>query len=281
MEWCPPPHRLRLFSGRGILSDPKEPKAESEHPHADEHVGELHGLPGFGPSAGPNPLHELGLHASTDEFHFSGPMEELDFTEPADFTFPTGPDGSAIHGTSVPHFGHSEAEGLFGGEQSHEHQHERGEGLPHEGGDVHDGIVDTELATDDAVAVEEAAELPKPKRQWPKWLGKAEWAAIIALPVIAVVANIAAIGWLDATVKRWVLNISCPVLLLLIPYAMWRCKERWNKPIVTASYTAMMAMGTAMLIAGTWFLGTELSKYNWEIGRAKVRAAASQAVADK
>ena len=79
-----------LLPGRGIVTDPKGEKPESDHPHEDDLPLELHqdqeGLPAAGEE---DPLDALSLNASTEEFHFSGPAEELDFTEPTDFTFPT------------------------------------------------------------------------------------------------------------------------------------------------------------------------------------------------
>ena len=74
-----------LLPGRGIVTDPKGEKPDSDHPHEDDLSLELHRTA----AAEAHPLDALSMNASTEEFHFSGPAEELDFTEPSDFTFPT------------------------------------------------------------------------------------------------------------------------------------------------------------------------------------------------
>ena len=70
---------------RLFVSDPKgEP--HSHHPQEDEFDLEFAAEP---EAAAPHAEeHAADINASTEEFHFSGPLEELDFTEPADFTFP-------------------------------------------------------------------------------------------------------------------------------------------------------------------------------------------------
>ena len=68
------------------MSDPKGETPHSNHPPEDEFDLEFATEPeGAAPYA---EEHAADVNASTEEFHFSGPLEELDFTEPADFTFP-------------------------------------------------------------------------------------------------------------------------------------------------------------------------------------------------
>ena len=68
------------------------------------------------------------------------------------------------------------------------------------------------------------------------------------------------------------LNIGCPVMLGLIPYALWRSMARWVTPAASAVYTVMLALSTAALITGTWMEGLELSRYDWQFSKLRVAA---------
>ena len=263
------------------MADPKGERPESDHPHEDDLPLDLHqeqeGLP---PAAEENPLDALGLSASTEEFHFSGPAEELDFTEPADFTFPTeqaAETGVVSEQTGELAFAEpAEAEGLFGTE----------EGSPAESFLPEEAAVDTELAGEgiaDLEAAEEPAEAEeeKPKFELPAWVRIAEWVTVGLLGVGALAAIIISIVWVqDPGRVTLVLNIACPVMLGLIPYALWRSSARWVTPAASAVYTVMLALSTAALIAGMWLLGLELSPsrdakhhgYDWQFTKARVTA---------
>ena len=101
------------------MTDPKGEKLGSDHPHGDDLTQDLRqdqeGLPAAGEE---HPLDAPAMNASTDEFHFSGPAEDLDFTEPSDFAFPTGEPaegGDAAEPSSeFPAAEPAEAENLFG-----------------------------------------------------------------------------------------------------------------------------------------------------------------------
>ena len=68
------------------------------------------------------------------------------------------------------------------------------------------------------------------------------------------------------------LNIGCPLMLGLIPYALWRSSPRWVMPAASALYTVMLALSTAALITGVWFNGQELSSYDWQFSKARVKS---------
>ena len=67
------------------------------------------------------------------------------------------------------------------------------------------------------------------------------------------------------------MNIGCPVMLALIPYALWRSSAHWVTPAGSALYTVMLALSTAALITGTWCVGLELSRYDWQYSKTRVR----------
>ena len=48
---------------------------------------------------------------------------------------------------------------------------------------------------------------------------------------------------------------------------------RWVTPAASALYTVMLAVSVAALVAGTWFEGLELSRYDWQFSKARVSAA--------
>ena len=105
------------------MSDPQGERPHPDHPQQDdfelESLSEERGAipPGHKGDAAEveNPLDALGLNASSDDFQFTGPMEELDFSEPADFTFPTDQPAETA---AVSHSAadHSAAEHVFGAE---------------------------------------------------------------------------------------------------------------------------------------------------------------------
>ena len=207
-----------LLPGRGIVTDPKGKKPDSDHPHEDDLSldlsSELEGLPAAG---GEHPPHDPSLSASTEEFQFSGPAEELDFTEPADFAFPTEQPASDQSGSFVAgeHVG---AEQAFGAEEGSPAESPLPEETAAEAEMAGEGIADLEIA-------EESAEKePKPKFELPAWARIAEWVTIGVLAAGALLAVIISSIWVEKNPKQvtLILNIACPVLLGLIPYALWR-----------------------------------------------------------
>jgi hypothetical protein len=253
-----------LLPGSGIVSDPKGKKPDSDHPHEDDLPQELH--PDLAGEAVPGEDHPLDLpavNASTEEFNFSGPMEELDFTEPADFAFPT--EQPLESETSVEQAG-AEGIGLFGSEESALSESPQPQDAMAEPVVAGEGIADLEAAAE--------AEEPKPKFALPAWVGTVEWIAVGVLAVGSLLAIIVSIILFDKNAKQvtLTLNIACPVLLGLIPYSLWRCRTRWVTPAASAIYTVMLALSSAALIAGTWFQGLELSRYDWQFTKTRVAA---------
>ncbi len=132
------------------------------------------------------------------------------------------------------------------------------------------------------VAAEEAEEADarpetKPKRELPAWVHSIEWTAIGVLGTVALIALVVAVFWIQSpdTVSL-VLNISCPVMMALVPYALWRSSKRWMTPSTTALYTLLLAASVVALIGGTWVQGVELSHYNWQFTKARVMAGKPQ-----
>ncbi len=248
------------------MADPKHEKPDSDHPHEDELPLEFEqvqeGLPAVGEFA---PLEDMSLSSSTDEFHFSGPLEELDFTEPSDFTFPSLPPGDVPSEHSGELAAAEPAEALFGADT----------GIPGEPALPGDGEVTPQIAGEGIPDVEVAEEeKPKPKRELPAWVRAIEWVAVGVLALAALLAVVISSIWLDSpALISMILNIACPVMLGLIAYALWRSSARWVKPMSSAVYTLMLALSTAALIAGTWCEGQELSRYDWQYSKARVATA--------
>ena len=251
------------------MTDPKHEEPESDHPHEDDLSLDLNQDQEGLPAAGDNlPLDDLSLSASTEEFHFSGPAEELDYTEPADFTFPGQPSGgeaASEHSGELAAAEPAEAEGLFGPE-----------GIPSaESPPPEDAAVEPELAGEGIADLETAEEeKPKPKLELPAWVQTAQWVMVGLLAVGSLVAVICSIVWVPQNPKQvtLTLNICCPLMLALIPFALWRSSARWVTPATSAVYTVMLALSAAALIAGMWFQGLELSRYDWQFSRTRVSA---------
>jgi hypothetical protein len=251
------------------VSDSKGEKPQSGHPHEDEFDFEM-----FEPAAGegphtpehaahePNPLDELGINASSEEFQFTGPAEELDFTEPTDFTFPTGhvdaeagSDSSAEIATPE----HAGVEHLFTGDEAAIHEAAGEEAAP--AGEAADG----------EEGVEEEA--PKPKRELPASVRTLQWVIVGLLAAIGLIAPFVAIFAIDSPdTVTLIVNICFPMLLLLVPFALWRSSRRWTTPAASALYTVLLAIGAAALIGGAWAEGTELSHYKWQFSKSRVVA---------
>ena len=259
------------------MTDPKGEKPESDHPHGGDSSLELHhdeeGLP---VADGEQPLDVPAVNASTEEFHFSGPVEELDFSEPTDFTFPSEQPGGAEgveHSCEFVAAEPAEAEQGF----------LAGEGISAESPFPEEAAVDTELAGEgiaDLEIAEEPAEVgKKPKFELPAWVRTAEWITVSVLAAGALIAVISSIIWVQAPGRvTLIMNIAFPVMLALIPYALWRSIARWVTPPASALYTVMLALSTAALIGGTWFEGLELSHYRWQFSKTRVRAGKPPAV---
>ncbi len=268
------------------MSDPKGEMPHPDHPHEDELEFELHETAAEESPHGPahaadeheaaelHPLHELGIQASSEDFHFTGPAEELDFTEPVDFTFPTehveaeaGSDSSAEIATSD----HSGLEHLFGGDEAAHHEADIGEEA------VAEFEPGAEMAEGEAGA--EEMPTPKPKRELPAWVRTLEWVTVGLLAAIGLIAPFVAVIWIadpktasTADTVSLIVNICFPMLLLLVPYALWRSSHRWMKPALSALYTVLLAVSAAALIGGSWVEATELSRMKWEFNKSRVAA---------
>ena len=259
-------------------STPHDPSQKSDKEHREDESIDFDVVPQADDS-----LSALGLGKSGAAHDLHASSEDFDFTEPTDFAFP-----------SAEHEGQMDS-GLFEHELAEGHDAESdlvaGHFDPDHLGDAHPGAT-TEMsdfgdmpshaddgipiaAASEGAAVEAAAsEDEKParkKRELPKWVGTAQWVLIGALPVIAVVANVISIRTLTKPTIDPIWHISYLVLLLLIPLALWRSKDRWIAPRVSATYTVMLALATGFLLTGVWMLGTELSRYDWAIKMKKVR----------
>jgi hypothetical protein len=247
------------FRGRQIVTDPKGRKPDSDHPHEEDLPLELNlDEDALTPLDDQQHSRSPAMNASTEEFTFPGPVEELDFTEPADFTFPT-----ELAAEGQPDF--AGAEGLFGGDETGAAPAETVE----------------EVAAAPGVVTETVAELEsdeeeKPKRRFelPAWFRTAEWLIVGGLAAVALLSLIISVFVIDKSPKQvtLVLNIACPLMLALIPYTLWRSSKRWSVPATSATYTVMLAISTAALIAGTWFEGLELVRYEWQFSKTRVRA---------
>ena len=219
-----------------FISEPEHATPSAVPGHHVPMVGEGHAA-----AEEPHPLDALNLNASTDDFQFTGPVEELDFTEPADFTFPAE---QAVEHEAVSDSSAEIPAGL-------EHVLGTGEaatpGHPRSGsaaaGDV--AVALAEPAPTEAEAPEAGAEegpSPKPRRELPAWVHAVEWTAVAVLAVAAVIGLIVSAFFLEnADTVTLVVNICCPVMLALIPYALWRSSRRWLTPAVSALYTVLLA----------------------------------------
>lgn len=252
------------------MADPKDHKPEHHDPNqppevpAFEFPEEL-GLSGPAADAGPaEPLAELGFDASQSDVNFPS-TEELDFTEPADFSFPSE---VAAEGEVPPELeGVSEEVasadgGLRGSEEEVMAEPALGEDEVPEPELAGEGI---EPVGEESIEEGELAEAV-PKSRIPAWLGPAQWVLIGTLALAAVIVDIVAVGWVkNPHTFEIIWNVSFPVLLLLIPYALWRAKNAWVTPEITASYTVLLSLGAAALLCGVYFMGLELLRYNWDV----------------
>lgn len=255
------------------MSDPK-----SEIPHPDskpedeleleflpetEHAAPVE-VPHGGPAAEePHPLDGLNVNASSDDFQFTGPAEELDFTEPADFAFPAEQPGAgeALSDSSagIP----AGLEHLLGAEEA----------APHEAAAADQAVAQAEAAPAETEAAEAEAEEEsplKPKRELPAWVHALEWTVVAVLAVGAVIGLLVAAFLENGDTATLVVDICCPLMLALIPYALWRSSRHWTTPAVTALYTVLLALSAAALIGGTWVEGRELASYKWMYSKARV-----------
>ena len=254
------------------MTDPKGEKPEPDHPHEDDLSLELHpdqeGVAGRREVSAGMP----SLSASTDEFHFSGPAEELDFTEPADFTFPTSIRAEARSHPSIraswPRPNPRRARVFRGRRDLHRRIAPAGGGR----GGARTG---------------RRRESPTSKRPRSREGKEAETQVRIARlgPNGRMDRRSACSPWgpwrpssarflgrKTPGVVTLILNIACPLMLALIPYALWRSSARWVTPAASAVYTVMLALGTAALITGAWLMGMELSRYDWQFSKARVIA---------
>lgn len=253
--------RNSLLPGRGIVTDPKHDNPESDHPHEDDLGLEFHeeALPSGGEE---HPLDAPSLNASADEFHFSGPIENLDFSEPSGFEFPTeqpleaevAAEGASEDFSAPEAFSLDVPAAALGPAE---------EELVAEAAAELEPVGETE---DEAVEAE-----AKPKFELPAWVHTAQWVAV----GVAAVASLLAVAFAkflitDPKQVTLILNIACPLMLGLIPFALWRSSSRWSTPAASALYTVMLAIGAAALIAGTWCVSGELASYDWKVSKTEV-----------
>lgn len=267
------------------MTDPKGEKPQSDHPHEEEFPLDMfqdqEGVPAADEE---NPLEAAPMNASVEEFQFSGPAEELDFTEPTDFAFPTGqPTEGAIGSEPTTDFAAAEpapTEQFFGPVQGFPGESPLPEAIAAEPELAGDGIADLEAAEEPPEGEE------KPKFELPGWVKVLEWVMVGVLALGALAAIVVCVVWLESAERvALILNIACPVMLALIPYALWRSSGRWVTPAASAVYTVMLALSVAALIAGTWLMGLELSRdyqhhgYDWQFTKTRVAAAKSRLAA--
>jgi hypothetical protein len=268
------------------VSDPHGETPHLDHPQDDDFALELPlehetaAPPGHHEGAAaeePHPLDALGLNASTEDFQFLGPVEELDFTEPADFTFPTDAPGEAeAVADSTAEFAsadHGEMEHLFG----------TAEAVP-EDAVAEEALAEAEAAPEAAEAepvLDEAAQqaeadlgyMVPAKRELPAWVHTLEWTTVSVLAAASVIALFVGIIWIpNPDTVTLILNVCCPLMLVLIPYALWRSNRRWTAPAGSVLYTILLVLSAAALIGGTWVEGTELANYKWQFNKARVAA---------
>lgn len=199
-----------------------------------------------------------------EELNLAGPLEDLDFSEASGFSFPAEaaaageapaevlpadtetadfvpevapPDGEPVAATMpgmVPELAQ--------------------EGLPEAG----EAPAEPPAAETEAEPAETA---PAPK--WRKWLAHVDWVGVallaiaIWLVVRAVTVNVA-----------WITGYL--ILLVLIPFTLWKTRKRWMTPQITAVYTVLLAISTAALLTAVFWLGLELAQYHWDV-KAKTR----------
>ena len=104
------------------------------------------------------------------------------------------------------------------------------------------------LDADEVVPEAEAEARPPRGKTLVKWLARMEWVVVPA----------AAVGiWMGATLitSNAIWSAAYLVLLLLIPYSLWKLRKFWTTPEITAVYTVMLAIGTAALLNGGVLVG--------------------------
>jgi hypothetical protein len=226
------------------VADPKNPRVPSDEPQR----------PDDQPAAG-GPLEELNL---------GGPLEDLDFSEPSGFSFPA----EAAAGSEPP------AEALPA-EDADTMACVPGAALP--GGEpaaaTMPGMVPESAPEESPEATEAPAEPPasdaeaeeaEPASKRRKWLAHVDWVgvALLAIAIYFVVEQAV------KTNVAWTAGYL--ILLVLIPFSLWKTRHRWTTPQITAVYTVLLAISTVALLTAVYWLGLELAQYNWDI-KAKTR----------
>jgi hypothetical protein len=221
------------------------------------------------------PEGEAGTAGPLDELPFGGPLEELDFAEPTELSFLGEPSAEGAVPPEAemggePAAGEPAAEALpaegaetmdFGAafaapgtEETAAETELAGEGLPDLG----------EPAAEAPVAEGEEAEEEVPAKR-PAWLAYVDWAGLVLLAVViwlvvrVVVADVFVL-WTTAYL----------ILLVLIPFSLWKSRHRWTTPQITAAYTVFLAISVAALLTAVYWLGLELFLYEWDV-KAKTR----------
>ena len=177
-----------------------------------------------------------------EEFAFGEPIEEMDFTEPSDVSFPSDvvtEDGMTVDGEVTEAVASLSGLGLT----TDEEPIIAGEGVP----EVEE-------------VVDEFEQTPSPSKgkMLLTWLGRLEIPGVIGICVaIWFIAQMMTVNGI------W--TASFLILLALIPYSLWKTRKHWTTPQVTATYTVMLAIGTAALLSAIFWLGLELCRYDWDI----------------
>ncbi|MGA2034245.1 MAG: hypothetical protein ABSG68_18525 [Thermoguttaceae bacterium] len=115
-------------------------------------------------------------------------------------------------------------------------------------------------------AGEEAA---TPHKKSLAWLFHLEWMGLV-LVLLAIYPLVSLV------VPNAIWTAAYLVLLLLIPAALWLTRKVWREPIVSATYTVLLAVTVAALLTAVYCLGLELADYGWQF---KPQRAASVMVA--
>lgn len=255
------------------MADPKDPKKQESDAGEPSFLGDLT-QGDFVPSddivQGDNvesgdgidfsqSLEELNLGEPAPGADAATPIEELDFSEPSGFAFPDQSEGVAPQQSEVAGEVPA-AESMF---------------VAEDGGAVEAGVVEPVLADAGVVEAElddgvetPAAEEESPVKKTPAWMAYVDWAVmVLVVAAIVLLCNLLTAAW------WW--HASYLVLLVEIPFSLWKTRKVWTTPQLSAVYTVMLAIGTMALLTGVYWLGLELATYDWDCKAKTARRTAS------
>ena len=232
---------------------------------------------------------EPGEPSQGDDSHVE-PAEEMDFSDSPDFAFPSEPasEGEVPADYSPPDYGPADENpadenpadegppsGMFGaGDATGEFfpgAEAAGSAEPVQEGE--DAVVEADEAVEGVEVDAEPEE--KPKWHMPAWLDKVQWTVVALVAVGLFILDIVAAVWFSAPAMiNTVWFVSYLVLLVLIPYSLWRSRKLWTTPEASSIYTVLLAIGAAALWTGVYWLVRELAQYEWEIKAKKAPIAA-------